>query len=251
VGGARDEGAEDDPPGGAKRGSGTHTGRAFIDTKPPFGIPATPDSGPPVGAGRGVPDRKGAPLDAWNEEYVRRSTLPPEGEISRWRTESAAMDLGDRWVPARNERRAPGDAFDLVKLAAKTQATVDLSTEMGERFALEDFMGAQRAAEFLLGRNPADPLAQHYARASREKLEALLHARVTKEGTVPVVEARDEEIRWLGLDARAMWLLSRIDGALGCDALLAATGMERLEGLRVLAQLLEAGAIVMRGPREG
>jgi hypothetical protein len=48
------------------------------------------------------------------------------------------------------------------------------------------------------------------------------------------------------LDPRGAFLLSRIDGMSSADDLLEVSGMPRLEALRLLAQLLRRGAIVMR-----
>jgi hypothetical protein len=53
----------------------------------------------------------------------------------------------------------------------------------------------------------------------------------------------DSQLRWLGLDHRSGFLLSRIDGLSTVDELLDVCGMPRLEALKTLSELLERGAI--------
>jgi hypothetical protein len=58
-----------------------------------------------------------------------------------------------------------------------------------------------------------------------------------------MVAVRDVDLRWLGLDHRAGFLLSRIDGHASLDEVLDVSGMPRLEALRTLVDLCEAGAL--------
>ena len=83
---------------------------------------------------------------------------------------------------------------------------------MTERFALGDFSGCLRAAELLLGQDRGHDLAAHYARESREKLEELYTSRLTAKGRIPVLAVLESDVRWLGLDPRVGFLISRIDG---------------------------------------
>jgi len=50
----------------------------------------------------------------------------------------------------------------------------------------------------------------------------------------------------LSLDARAGFLLSRIDGRLSCEALFTVSGMSRPDTMRVLAQLVDQDVITLR-----
>jgi hypothetical protein len=74
----------------------------------------------------------------------------------------------------------------------------------------------------------------------------LIHLYSSKLGRldkVVVVALGDSQLRWLGLDHRSGFMLSRIDGQSTVDELLDICGMPRLEGLKTLAYLLERGAI--------
>ncbi len=124
-----------------------------------------------------------------------------------------------------------------------------LRREMRERFALGDFSGALGAAELLLGASPEDEEARRFAGACRSRLEQMAVVRLGGPSVVlrPCAEAR--ELRWMGLDSRAAFVLSRIDGVHPLEDLLDTFGMPRLEALRVLLELLEAGAL--HGGEEG
>ena len=126
---------------------------------------------------------------------------------------------------------------------------LDLAAEMAECYALGDFTGALRIAELVLGGDAAHPQARLYARYSRQRLEQIYSSRLGSSSHVPVVTVRDSEVRWLGLDHRAGFLLSRIDGTHSVDMLIDVSGMQRLEALKTLVELLEAGAIRMEEPR--
>jgi hypothetical protein len=67
---------------------------------------------------------------------------------------------------------------------------------------------------------------------------------------VPWLAVRAEGLRFLPLDARAAYLLSLIDGSCDVEAILdiSATELDREEALRILARLLELGAIDLRDP---
>ncbi|MFW6067826.1 MAG: hypothetical protein ACOC97_05755 [Myxococcota bacterium] len=138
-------------------------------------------------------------------------------------------------------------ALDLVDRCRTSVPPADLDSEMRERFALDDFSGALRAAELLLGRDPDHAEARRYADGSRHKLEQHLSSRLGGLAGRPVVAVRSSEVRWLGLDHRAGFLLSRIDGEHTVEDILDVSGMPRLEALKVLSELLEAGAIRIDG----
>jgi hypothetical protein len=53
----------------------------------------------------------------------------------------------------------------------------------------------------------------------------------------------EDEIRWLSVDHRAGFVLSLVDGSATFDEILDRSGMERLEALHILAELLDRGVI--------
>lgn len=205
-----------------------------------FNIPVLPpDDGESDGA------------DAWTRTRERTSQAPR----ARNDTPQSALDL--RVLAARMVETKPPptpvestEAVVLVSSAAKKPATrtqVDLRSEMADRFALGDFTGSLRAAELLLGRDPKDNEANQHASACRDRLSQLHLSRLGGSDRVPTVAVADSEIRWLGLDHRAGFLLSHIDGMTTVEEVIDLSGMPRHEALKLLLELRESGAIRLEG----
>jgi hypothetical protein len=119
----------------------------------------------------------------------------------------------------------------------------DLAAEMDDRFALGDFTGALRAAELILGQAPGDAEAALVAARSRERLVQFHLARLGGPTSVLGLKVAGAEVRWLGLDHRAGFLLSLVDGTTTVDEIVDLSGMPRHEALRLLAELRDGGAI--------
>ena len=189
---------------------------------------------PPLGQSEGH--------DAWTSERMhRQSTVPPvrTEEVDRLRELSVRSSL--RPEPLDNE----GDALDLVD-RSHPSVQLDLVGEMEELYALDDLTGALRFAELILGREPDNPQAVRCAENCRRRLLALYSSKIGSLRAVPVPALRDAELRWLGLDHRSGFLLSRVDGHSTVEEVLDVCGMPRLEALKTLVDLLERGAIRVR-----
>ena len=177
--------------------------------------------------------------DAWTMDRMsRHNTVPPvrRDEIDRLR-ELSALPLGE--VPTGVAR---GGALDLVD-RSRPLSPPDPVSEMEELYALDDLTGALRHAELILGRTPDNEQAQRIATSCRARLIQLYSSKLGRLDRVVLVALGDSQLRWLGLDHRSGFLLSRIDGQSTVDELLDICGMPRLEGLKTLAYLLERGAI--------
>ncbi|MCA9531819.1 MAG: hypothetical protein KC543_16960 [Myxococcales bacterium] len=151
------------------------------------------------------------------------------------------MGSGDETT--RPPSRPEGEALDLVERTRPGRVSVDLATEATDRLALGDYGGALRVAELLLGMRPEHAEALQVARECREKLEQMAVSRLGSLRAVPEVAVHGAELRWLGLDHRSGFLLSRVDGRNTIEEIIDVSGMTRLETLRTLVELLEAGAI--------
>lgn len=261
-------------PGGAMPGDepddqALHLDTLHLDTSELEIPPAEPETEPPSleldleglegGAIGGIASAQDEPTDGWGR---LRAGI---GDPGRGRSVTPARAL----LGSRGD-----DALSLVSERSRPPSTpgIDLGSEMSDRYALGDFTGALRVAELLLGRNPDDVRAQKCAESSRERLIQLYSARLRGPAAgssggsapgspageaaggeggghdpvgdrVPRVRVPDHEIRWLGLDHRQGFLLSRLDGASTIEDLVDLSGMTRLEVLRTLVELVEAGAI--------
>jgi hypothetical protein len=177
--------------------------------------------------------------DAWTTDRMsRKSTVPPvkRDDFDRLR-ELSALPLGESQGGV-----ARGGALDLVD-RSRPLSPPDLVSEMEELYALDDLTGALRHAELILGRTPDNEQAQRCATNCRNRLIALYSSKLGRLDKIVLVALGDSQLRWLGLDHRSGFLLSRIDGQSTVDELLDICGMPRLEGLKTLAYLLERGAI--------
>jgi len=181
--------------------------------------------------------------DAWTVDRMARKSVPPAsgGMSSRPPPAPGSSPAYPRAAPPAREGAA--DALDLVDRSRPSSVEIDLPTEMVDRYALGDFTGSLRAAELLLGRDPDDENARAYAEASKQRLEQIYSSRIGPLDRVPTVTVPEGEIRWLGLDHRAGFLLSRIDGTSTFEEVIDMSGMPRLEALKTMVELLDAGAI--------
>jgi hypothetical protein len=205
-----------------------------------FDVDVRDDQEEPTARGPLAPPR--APReghDAWTKDRMsRQSTIPPvrRDDFDRLR-ELSALPLGE---PPTGVAR--GGALDLVDRSRPLQPS-DVVSEMEELYALDDLTGALRHAELILGRTPDNEQAKRCATNCRNRLIQLYSSKLGRLDRVVVVALGDSQLRWLGLDHRSGFLLSRIDGQSTVDELLDICGMPRLEGLKTLAYLLERGAI--------
>lgn len=186
---------------------------------------------PPLGQSEGH--------DAWTMDRMsRQSTVPPvrRDDVDRLR-ELSALPLGE---PPTGVAR--GGALDLVD-RSRPLAPPDLVSEMEELYALDDLSGALRAAELILGTTPDNEQAQRCAQNCRDRLLRLYTSKIGRLDRVVLMALGDSQLRWLGLDHRSGFLLSRIDGLSTVEELLDVCGMPRLEALKTLSELLERGAI--------
>lgn len=211
------------------------TGRVTLSLDgPPLSLPgegSTPDVAPRHSS-RPEPQF----LDAWSADRLKRSSLPPSAGIPTFSTAPPANDTEG------GELSDESEILKLVSQAPRAQS-LDLVTEMTERFALGDFSGALRAAELLLGQHPSHPVAQHYANEATAKLEEMYTSRLHPKTALLQVAMPTSEIAWLGLDPQVGALLALIDGQSNYETLLSHCGMPRLWALRALSDLLDARVI--------
>lgn len=202
----------------------------------------------PASSGRITTELVGPPLRLPDESVDSMSIdLDAEGEPSEdlRLDEGETREVGERSsVELQSIPPSSNDgALGLVERSRITSSNLDLVAEMRERFELDDFTGAMLAAELVLGRTPDHEEAQQISEESRSRLEQHYLTRLGSLEARPRVVVKPSEIRWLGLDHRAGFLLSRIDGSATIDELLMVSGMARLETLKTLVDLLVSEAI--------
>jgi hypothetical protein len=202
-------------------------------------------------------DKTPQPLshDAWTVDRLLNGDahLPqPDESVNRREVRSESRQAA---VASRAKRTTlvslhpqTGKALDLVEQTSQSGIPPVPVSEMEELFALGNFSEALRVAELVLGRLPEHEQAQRCAQKSRERLEQFYCSKIGSLTQVPAVALQSSDLRWLGLDHRAGFVLSRIDGRLSLDDLLEICSMPRLEVLKTINELLNCGAITLRTP---
>jgi hypothetical protein len=190
----------------------------------------------------GRPSTLGEPVppeldDGWGRSREMPPNAPPRPRASTPPPFNVAMAQGVK-VPS------SGDARRLVAQRRPPGSSVlDLEGEMIDRYALGDFTGALLAAELVLGKQADHFEAKKCAASCRERLCHLHLSRLGGAARVPLVAVDGSEVRWLGLDHRAGFLLSHVDGASTIEELVDLSGMARHEALKILVELMDAGAL--------
>jgi hypothetical protein len=175
-------------------------------------------------------------LDGWSRSRPTATVPPP---APRPRSEH----------PPATRSSESTDSLRLVSARSRPSPAhpPDLAAEMNDRFALGDFTGALRAAELLLGQDPKDAEATQVATVSRDRLVSFYLARLGGLEAVLDLKVAGAEVRWLGLDHRAGFLLSCVDGTTTVEEIVDVSGMPKHEALRLLAELLDGGAVTRIG----
>jgi hypothetical protein len=180
------------------------------------GTPLAPPSQPDPWGATSSPDSLPNAL-GFVDALPRLTTRPPDR---------------DHMQPRRNE---DGDRTSVISLS--------------ELFALSDFSGALQMAEFRLANNPADAEAQRYAQDCRRVLIKMQISRLGSLQQVAELAIDPDELQWLSLDHRAGFILSLVDGQLTIDDLLDICGMQRLDALQIVAELVEKKVLNLRSAR--
>ena len=122
----------------------------------------------------------------------------------------------------------------------------DPLAELRERYALGDFSGALTIAEGILEDDPDNGDAQRYAESCRDVLKQMYAAKLGSLDQVPVVAIPSEQLRWLTLDHRSGFLLSHVDGVSTLEEILDVSGMNHLEAMRIIYELLQQKVIALQ-----
>lgn len=143
-----------------------------------------------------------------------------------------------------DQATAPG--FDIrahLRSTAPRMEAQGQRAQMQQRFDQGDFSGALVLAEGLLEENPDDAMARRYADSCVEALRQMYKSRLGDGSRVLRLAMPPDQLRSLSLDHRAGFLLSCIDGSSSIDEILDVSGMQTLEALRILYELVQEGVV--------
>lgn len=103
---------------------------------------------------------------------------------------------------------------------------------------IDDFSGALEILEKILEQSPDEPEALGMKKEAEASLLAILKAKLGDLEQSPEVCMPGDEIIWLNLDNRAGFVLSLVDGNTAYEDILSLCGLSRLDGMRILSQLV-------------
>ena len=134
---------------------------------------------------------------------------------------------------------------DTLDRATPTPSGLLLDDRMVELFSSGAFEGALAAAMEILRMNPGAEVAQEYADWSRAEIRAALVIRLGSIHHIPRLAVALHAIPRSTLDHRTGFLLSRVDGWSTLEDVLDISGMDAIDALRILSNLLDDGIIAM------
>jgi tetratricopeptide (TPR) repeat protein len=108
---------------------------------------------------------------------------------------------------------------------------------------LDDFSGALELVDKILEQEPENPRALQMRSEARRELESIYSSKLGDLDRVPRVRMAGDEIIWLNLDHRAGFIMSLVDGQLSYDEILSVCGLDPLEAMRILVQLVQEKVI--------
>ncbi|MBT6177708.1 MAG: hypothetical protein HOI23_10720 [Deltaproteobacteria bacterium] len=119
-----------------------------------------------------------------------------------------------------------------------------LETRLKQFLELDDLTDALEVVEQILELEPEHGLALEARATCGEKLVKMYESKVGGDlGATPVVLLPPDQLVWQDLDHRAGFILSQVDGASRYQDILLISGMDRLDTMRILAQLVQDGVI--------
>jgi hypothetical protein len=113
-----------------------------------------------------------------------------------------------------------------------------LMEDAEKHFDLGDFSGSLAIVQRVLETRPDHEGAKAYLLRNQATLIKMFESKLGNLNSIPRVLISQEDVIWMNMHHRAAFLLSQIDGALSYEDLITISGMSRLEGLRILADLV-------------
>lgn len=112
-----------------------------------------------------------------------------------------------------------------------------------ELFELGDFSGSLELVEKVLKKQPQHEGARAYLKRNEATLLKMYESKLGDMHRIPRQLVPPDEVIWMNMHHRAGFILSQVDGSLSYDDLLAVSGMDRFDTVRIIADLIGNGII--------
>jgi len=195
-----------------------------------------------------------AAVKAWEEAYTLEPTNPRAREFLHSALERIYAQMGvtkrvtsvppvrGGEVPLRAPAPAPAPVAASPAPPTESEA-VTLMRGATDLVNQKDYAGAIDLLGKVLAIEPNNAEAKRMQNESEAILTQQLEARLGGLAQRPRVLLKPDEIRWLDLDPRAGFVLAQIDGAVSYEDLYAICGLEKLDTVRILSQLIDEKVI--------
>jgi hypothetical protein len=197
-----------------------------------------------------------AAVKAWEEAYTLEPTNPRAREFLHSALERIYAQMGTgKKLPALEGAQPKPITLSPDTLPPRARAVPTAAAAPGgnegdvllsgakDLIAQKDFDGALELLGKVLHAEPQNPQALKLRDECTAELTRLFEARLGGLAQRPRVLLKPDEIRWLDLDPRAGFVLAQIDGAVSYEDLYDICGLQRLDTVRILAQLVEEKVI--------
>ena len=118
-----------------------------------------------------------------------------------------------------------------------------LMTGARELFELGDFSGSLELVEKVLKKQSQHEGARAYLKRNEQTLLKMYESKLGDMNHIPRQLVPPDEVIWMNMHHRAGFILSQVDGSLTYDDLLAVSGMDRFDTVRIIADLITNGII--------
>jgi hypothetical protein len=119
----------------------------------------------------------------------------------------------------------------------KRRSPAEILADARNRMSLHDFQGVLDFVQQIPAHQRNEEANKLFA-TSRANLLKMYESKIGPTDRVPKVRLSTEEVIWLNLNHRAGFILSQIDGSVTYEDLIALSGMDRLDTVRILAELI-------------
>lgn len=112
-----------------------------------------------------------------------------------------------------------------------------------ELFELGDFSGSLELVEKVLKKQSQHEGARAYLKRNEQTLLKMYESKLGDMNRIPRQLVPPDEVIWMNMHHRAGFILSQVDGSLSYEDLLAVSGMDRFDTVRIIADLISNGII--------
>ncbi len=181
-----------------------------------------------------------SPVPAESFPVPRLPVHPTRSDAEQEQSQGVSLDVLDLVNEPTPE---PQPALVIDGADAKGHEIATLLSGIRSLLELDDFSGAKELLEKVLELEPTHREAAEQLAGAERKLIFIYSSKLGELSQVPKICMAEDEVIWLNLDHRAGFVMSLVDGNFSYDDIVSVSGIEEVEALKILAQLLQEKVI--------